>query len=1230
MVRVSVLAFLLVCLAFPSSGQDAISVGFPARSVNADWPFQLTNMQDSGPVVYDINQDGVKEVIVAGRNDIFVFRSGDNSLDDTLFHWTAPVTEEDVMEFCSPVTIAHLSTDGKPWVVIGASRVKYYETACPQEHTADVHVENDCYHWRSKLCAYKITGVDAVEDHSPGTVVTDMRLTTPCAADMNGDGWDELCFAGSCSYGPRNHDDQDPPVDWCYRSSTGVMFFRWTGVDFFQWPSPAGNRSFYEFLIEPETGEFACGMSAGHFPAYQIAQTVPAAADIDADGLAEVVAMCVRNLCVYAWPPNGVPSLSWNAFTEQNHDRAFAANTVELYRDLDSQRTEKWQCNIHDRHRVAGPVLTHTNNLGELSIFLQLRTYIDPHGRVVQRRSTVDGSFVSQYGLDLDLADRERCNYSELAIADDGNNGLPDVFGTLTTMVVGEDGVAHDFQQRTRRWDGGLSELAGGEGQFPYDLPLTDPKMYCASDNYTPALLRSQAQNDISVYLSACQSYHEEKCASDVHNQTDFTSGACSEFYWDDEKFTDPQTDVRSSITAADIDGDRLTEYVCSRQDDANGVDNYLSAFNSNVPYNPEWNEWNGFRNGPEHRGLYAQPVSGDQPRTTAKWSGRVIITDDYNVLAGQTLTILPGTVVEFAPDANLNINGNFTAEGLPGDSIYFKSNGSSPWGSISISGTGQIRLTMCVIHGADDGIFATGLNSVIVKYSRIYDCNRGIEMFESNQLQAYTNDIQHCAIAGVYGAFSKSYFNGNFIGFCGGVGVYWNHDAPIAQAPTFESNVIYKNAMDPASALANCAFYNSNAILRCNQITSCDNGKPEIYADHSNIVMNFVAQRSAGNYLANGSSTWAVLNGCLYNDVGRRPLMKLSYAWPAMANGYNTLHFDGNAYFISDPSWWCLNPPRPVHELGHTHYEPAMAAYWPENPPNLPGFMNPQTAYRDRTPDPMGTTCREEMRGPLGGALAAYTDAGLAEEDSNYALASELYSGVISDYPESEEALWSARGYLRVGLLGGADALERHDSLLVFAERDSLPDVSRHTIKRESIQALIAGSYWDAARTEIEAIRTDPSQAEDSVWAVITLAGVDIFEEQGGTLDAMCAPDAASAKHKMKVFRDRVNRALGRPTDDEVLANLKAVPQSKDIATAYPNPFNSTVNIAFELPSAAAVRIDVFNLMGQKVSTLMDQKLDAGSHRALWNATANASGVYFYRLSAGTHVESHKLLLLK
>lgn len=79
-----------------------------------------------------------------------------------------------------------------------------------------------------------------------------------------------------------------------------------------------------------------------------------------------------------------------------------------------------------------------------------------------------------------------------------------------------------------------------------------------------------------------------------------------------------------------------------------------------------------------------------------------------------------------------------------------------------------------------------------------------------------------------------------------------------------------------------------------------------------------------------------------------------------------------------------------------------------------------------------------------------------------------------------------------------------------------------------------------------------------------------------------------------------------------------------------YPNPFNSTTTIKFSLPQAELVTLKIYDLLGREVATLVNEKLDAGLHSILVDASNFASGVFFYQLKAGQFTQTNKFLFLK
>lgn len=79
-----------------------------------------------------------------------------------------------------------------------------------------------------------------------------------------------------------------------------------------------------------------------------------------------------------------------------------------------------------------------------------------------------------------------------------------------------------------------------------------------------------------------------------------------------------------------------------------------------------------------------------------------------------------------------------------------------------------------------------------------------------------------------------------------------------------------------------------------------------------------------------------------------------------------------------------------------------------------------------------------------------------------------------------------------------------------------------------------------------------------------------------------------------------------------------------------YPNPFNASTTIRYSLPTASKVKIEIFNILGNKIETLVDNKLPAGYHQVIWDASKHSTGLYFCRIKADNFVESNKMLFLK
>jgi len=89
-------------------------------------------------------------------------------------------------------------------------------------------------------------------------------------------------------------------------------------------------------------------------------------------------------------------------------------------------------------------------------------------------------------------------------------------------------------------------------------------------------------------------------------------------------------------------------------------------------------------------------------------------------------------------------------------------------------------------------------------------------------------------------------------------------------------------------------------------------------------------------------------------------------------------------------------------------------------------------------------------------------------------------------------------------------------------------------------------------------------------------------------------------------------------------------LPLAYDLYQNYPNPFNPSTIINYQLAVGSQVTLKVYGVLGNEVATLVNEKKPAGTYELKWNAANLPSGVYFYRIQAGSFVETKKMILLK
>lgn len=169
-------------------------------------------------------------------------------------------------------------------------------------------------------------------------------------------------------------------------------------------------------------------------------------------------------------------------------------------------------------------------------------------------------------------------------------------------------------------------------------------------------------------------------------------------------------------------------------------------------------------------------------------------------------------------------------------------------------------------------------------------------------------------------------------------------------------------------------------------------------------------------------------------------------------------------------------------------------------------------------------------------------------------------------------------------------------------------------------------------ANNNIKALKTGPSGVMQ--WGGIITPGSSTSGKGGlvGTLNSTRMSIIAWSDKRQDgggIYAQNINPngTFGGPTG---ITNNNTNPDAFRLDQNYPNPFNPATNINFTLPSASDISFTIYNSLGQKVYTLNQKIISAGSHTINWNAAGFPSGVYFYKLEAGNLSDTRKMLLIK
>lgn len=169
-----------------------------------------------------------------------------------------------------------------------------------------------------------------------------------------------------------------------------------------------------------------------------------------------------------------------------------------------------------------------------------------------------------------------------------------------------------------------------------------------------------------------------------------------------------------------------------------------------------------------------------------------------------------------------------------------------------------------------------------------------------------------------------------------------------------------------------------------------------------------------------------------------------------------------------------------------------------------------------------------------------------------------------------------------------------------------------------------MAGSTWSAAWVHTGSVQ--PVDGEE--LAMVVIRAVTDWE----SAPQLRLHRVSLSTHKQVMDPDVGGWELIRQIEpaDRGGDHRDELPQTTQLYSGYPNPFNPATTLSFDLHEPGPVRLSIYDTLGRRIATLIDHRLDAGRHKLTWDAAHMASGMYLVRLETGHTAQTRQVMLLK
>lgn len=197
-------------------------------------------------------------------------------------------------------------------------------------------------------------------------------------------------------------------------------------------------------------------------------------------------------------------------------------------------------------------------------------------------------------------------------------------------------------------------------------------------------------------------------------------------------------------------------------------------------------------------------------------------------------------------------------------------------------------------------------------------------------------------------------------------------------------------------------------------------------------------------------------------------------------------------------------------------------------------------------------------------------------------------------------------------------------------------------SVSQKGVYADPGAGDWTPRNTGIESLNSVDIDSQDSTIVVAArLDGIFLSEDLGFTWTNISGGIPNVFANCVNIFGGYIYAGVGTsgvhglyrmplPGTPVALEREDELPASYALNQNYPNPFNPSTKISFELPEQSNVKLEIYDVLGRKVATLVDKLLSAGYYNRSWDASSFPSGTYFYKLETNNFTYTKKMLVLK